>query len=153
MELGEELLYGRCLLCAQEARQAPGSLSLAGRSPLGARLLARQEMDDIVSSVRDRLAVPGRIVLTRREIRAVITLVTEADPSFEPVRRPDKGRPATRWYAKLAGWDVSRVERGLTAQEAAGFWLDSLEVGRVPPVSHAWLDALLAVIAGKGQDS
>ncbi len=133
-DASEEVLYGRCLSCAQKASRA--------------RREAASAPESVLSSAREQLSRPGRIVLGRREVRTLIELACSS-PGFVPIRRPDK-RPATRWYARLAGWDVSRVENGLTAPEVAGFWLDFLDVGRAPPVSHENLARLIEVIDAQG---
>lgn len=44
-----------------------------------------------------------------------------------------------KWYGRLPGWSAARVEQGLALDEVAGMWLDALDTGRTPPVSHGHL--------------
>lgn len=134
VQLGQELLYGSCLSCARgKADLRDGDISDAG----------------LIAAMREAVSKPGRITLTRKEIRRFVELAREADPSFDPVHKPDR-RPVTGWYSRLAGWDASRVAAGLTAAEAAGMWLDFLAVGRTPPLQHGQISAILEVIARGG---
>lgn len=121
------MLYGKHLECARGAAQ--GKRSAAG------------EAEDVVQVARRRLAARGRIVLTGRQLRELITLA-----GAEPVRRPDRVRPPCGWYSRMTGWSLDRVEAGLSAAEAAGLWLDHLDVGRQPPLRHQDLEAVLGAI-------
>lgn len=125
--LAGDMLYGKHLECARSAAQ--GRRSDAG------------EAEDVMGVARERLAARGRIILTSRQLRDLVTL-----SGVEPVRRPDKVKGPGGWYSRLSGWDPDRVEAGLSAAEAAGLWLDHLDVGRQPPIRHTDLEAVLAAI-------
>ena len=130
IELGQEMLYGRCMPCGQLAARtrsdAPG---------------------DPLECAREALGKPGRIILTRRHMRSLIELA-RSDDGFCPVRRPDRdGSPP--WYGRVRGWSPGRVARGLTAQETAGLWLDYLDSGRVPPVIREDLGRLVEAISAR----
>lgn len=125
--LASEMLYGKHLECARGA--ARDKRSAAG------------EAEDVVEVAQRRLAAKGRIVLTGRQLRGLIVLA-----GIRPVRRPDKVRGPDGWYSRMTGWSPERVEAGLSAAEAAGLWLDHLDVGRQPPLRHADLEAVLGAI-------
>lgn len=133
--LGEEILYwyGRKL------HQRCASLDAASRRE------AAGEDEDVLVVARRHLEARGRVILTRKQLRELITLAC-ADPSFVPVRKPDAGTGRRQWYGRLAGWDTARVAAGLSAQEVAGLWSDFLDVGRVPPLRSRDLAALVRVI-------
>ncbi len=130
IELGSDMMYGRCMDCGRKTAQARNAEPASPQETL--------------ALARELLAAQGRIVFTRPQLRTLIALARSGE-GFVPVRRPDKSCP-TRWYGRLAGWDPARVERGLTAEETAGLWLDYLDVGRVPPVRHSDLSRLLESI-------
>jgi hypothetical protein len=125
--LAGDMLYGKHLECARGA--AVGKRSAAG------------EAEDVVTVARGRLEAKGRIVLTSRQLRGLVVL-----SGVEPVRRPDKTRSPAGWYSRMTGWSLERVEAGLSAAEAAGLWLDHLDVGRQPPLRHSDLEAVLLAI-------
>jgi hypothetical protein len=119
---GEEMLHGRHISCARE------------------RAESRDEGEDAVELARGKLAGPGRIVFTARQLRALITAA-----AVQPVRRPDAGRKVPV-YGRVSGWSAERVAAGLSAPEVAGLWLDFLDIGKIPPVRHSDLEVLLAAI-------
>lgn len=125
--LAGDMLYGKHLECARGAAQ--GKRSAAG------------EAEDVLEVARQKLAARGRVVLTGRQLRGLIVLA-----GVKPVRRPDKARSTAGWYSRMSGWSLERVEAGLSAAEAAGLWLDHLDVGRQPPIRHADLEAVLGAI-------
>jgi hypothetical protein len=125
--LAGDMLYGKHLECARGA--ARDKRSAAG------------EALDTVQMARERLETGGRIVLTSRQLRELVVL-----SGVVPVRRPDKARTPGGWYSRLTGWSQERVEAGLSAAEAAGLWLDHLDVGRQPPLRHADLEAVLGAV-------
>lgn len=131
IELGDEMLYGRCLAC--------------GRAAALQRNAAPAAPEQTLAMARDLLSRPGRIVLTRRQLRSLLSLLSASVPDFEPVRRPDRGS-GKRWYGRLSGWDPARVERGLSVQETAGLFADYLDVGRIPPVRHEQLARIVTAI-------
>jgi hypothetical protein len=120
--LGQEAIYGRCLDCAQGRAQAANVAV------------------DAVTVAREKLATPGRLTLTPRQLRELVKLA-----DLTPVRKPDAGKRLVP-YGRMAGWSAARVEAGLCPQEVVGLWLDFLDVGKVPPVRHADLEKVLAVI-------
>jgi hypothetical protein len=121
------MLYGKHLECARGTAQD--------------RRAAAGEADDVRETARARLAAGGRIILTSRQLRGLVAL-----SGVEPVRRPDKARTPGGWYSRMTGWSLERVEAGLSAAEAAGMWMDHLDVGRKPPIRHADLEAVLGAI-------
>jgi hypothetical protein len=125
--LAGDMLYGKHLECARGAAQG--------------RRTAAGEAEDVVEVARQRLANGGRVILTSRQLRGLVDLMGE-----EPVRRPDKVRGTDGWYSRMAGWSKDRVESGLSAAEAAGLWLDHLDVGRQPPLRHSDLLRVLEAI-------
>jgi hypothetical protein len=125
--LAGDMLYGKHLECARGA--ARDKRSAAG------------EALDTVQMARERLETGGRIVLTSRQLRELVTL-----SGVVPVHRPDTARPAAGWYSRMQGWSPERVEAGLSAAEVAGLWVDHLDVGRQPPIRHMDLEAVLAAI-------
>ena len=120
--LGEEALYGRHLRCSQERAQA-------AESP-----------EDAVTVARQKLAAPGRLTLTRRQLRELVTR-----SGLIPVHKPDAGKRLPP-YGRMAGWSAARVEAGLSPEEVAGLWLDFLDNGKVPPIRHADLEKILTCI-------
>lgn len=107
---------------------------------------ARRGTDhDPVTAARDILAAGCRVVLSRSQLRALVAAA--AAQGLEPVRKPDSGRQ--QWYGRMPGWSAARVNSGLSASEAAGMWLDFLDVGRMPPLRTADLLALMDVIDGQ----
>jgi hypothetical protein len=121
------MLYGKHPGCARSAAQD--------------RRSAAREDEDVVQVAQSRLDARGRIILTGRQLRELITR-----SGVEPLRRPDKSRTPGGWYSRMTGWSAERVEAGLSAAEAAGLWLDHLDVGRQPPIRHADLQAVLSEI-------
>ena len=120
--VGAQVLYGRHLDCAR-------SRSNGGPA-------------DPVQAAQAALDAGGRVAIAKPALRALALLACER-LGAEPVRRPDRGRHGVRWYARISGWSVARVEAGLTVPEVSGLFLDALDHGRTPPVSHAHLKALL----------
>ena len=133
--LGEEILfwYGR-KLCQPCAAQDAAS-----------RREAAHEDEDVLAVARRLLDAGGRVILTRRQLRELITLAC-AGPSFAPVRKPDAGTGRRQWYGRMPGWATDRVAAGLCAPEVAGLWLDFLDVGRMPPIRYADVESLVEVI-------
>jgi hypothetical protein len=125
--LASDMLYGKHPRCARSAAQD--------------RRSAAGEAEDVVQAAQAKLAAGGRIILTSRQMRGLVDLMRE-----EPVRRPDKTKGSDGWYSRMAGWSRDRVEAGLSAAEAAGLWLDHLDVGRQPPLRRADLEAVLGAI-------
>lgn len=120
---GEEALYGRCMDCARQ------------------RAENRDDGEpDAIETARAKLAMPGRLTLTRRQLRALVTA-----SGVTPVRKPDAGRRFPL-YGRMPGWSAERVAAGLDAPHVAGLWLDFLDVGKVPPLRHCDLEAMLAAI-------
>lgn len=130
--LGEEILYGQHLVCAREIAEARRQDAL-GQGTLTAAL--------------GQLEAGGRIMLTRSQLRELVTLACAADELFAPVRRPDKALGPMQWYGRMTGWDPARVAAGLSAAEVAGLWLDYMDVGRTPPIRHRDLSVIIAVIS------
>lgn len=126
---GEEIIYwyGRKLhlRCAQAD-------AISRREASG-------EDGDVMTAARHLLDSGARVILTRRQLRNLITLAQEQ--GLEPVRKPDTGR--CQWYGRLHGWSAERVRAGLSAAEVAGLWLDFLDVGRMPPLRRADLEIIL----------
>ena len=136
--LGEEILfwYGRKL------HQRCASQDAASRRE------ASGEAEDVMVVARRHLEAGGRVILTRKQLRELVTLAC-ADPSVDPVRKPDAGTGRRQWYGRMAGWDSARVAAGLSAPEVAGMWLDFLDVGRIPPLRHADVSALVEEIGAR----
>jgi hypothetical protein len=128
VKVGEDVLYGRHLTCA--------------RSRASARETA-ETSDEVLDLARRRLAVPGHITFTRTQLRMLVDAAR--DSGTELVRRPDAGHRC-QWYGRMRGWSADRVAAGLSAPEVAGMWADFLDIGRLPPVRHADLQALLDAI-------
>lgn len=131
--VGADMLYGQHLACARKA--AENRRKVAGSQ-------------ETLSAAQLTLQAGGRIMLTRTQLRALVTLACQSDPEFTPVRRPDKGHGPMQWYGRITGWSPARVAAGLSAPEAAGLWLDYMDVGRTPPISRRDLSGILAVITG-----
>lgn len=131
--LGEEMLYGRHVRCAREVARDKREAASAS---------------DVLDTAREQLAVRGRIMLSRAQLRELIALVIAANPGFTLVRRPDRQAGPMQWYGRIAGWDPARVKAGLSAPEVAGLWADYLDVGRTPPIRHSDLSAILVLITG-----
>lgn len=128
-----------CPGCEQEI--AVGAPVLYGRHPGCARKPSAGP-DDPVEAAQAALAAGGRVALPKKSLRALALLACER-LGTDPVRRPDRGLHGVRWYARTPGWTASRVEAGLSVPEIAGLFLDALDVGRTPPVSHPHLRALI----------
>ena len=122
--LGEPAIYGRCLDCAKSRAETANAPA------------------DAVAVAREKLAVQGRLTLTARQLRELVTR-----SGLAPVRKPDAGRRLPL-YGRMPGWSAARVAAGLSPEEAAGLWLDFLDVGKVPPIRHADLEKVLAAIDG-----
>jgi hypothetical protein len=120
--LGEEAIYGRCMDCAK------GRAAIANAPA------------DAVAVAREKLAAPGRLTLTPRQLRELATR-----SGLIPVRKPDAGKRLPP-YSRMSGWSAARVEAGLSPEEVVGLWLDFLDIGKVPPVRHADLEKVLAAI-------
>lgn len=134
--LGEEIMYWY----GQKLHQRCASAAAASRRE------AAGEAEDVLDVARRLLETRARVILTRRQLRNLLTVVAAYDPSFVPVRRPDAGTGRQQWYGRLAGWSTKRVAAGLNAQEVAGLWLDFLDAGRMPPLKTADLTAIMVVI-------
>jgi hypothetical protein len=133
--LGDEILYwyGRKLHPRCASQDAAGRRTAAGE-------------DGSVLVIACRLLSAGtRVILTRRQLRDLITLACQC--GIEPVRKPDTGRHV--WYGRMHGWSAARVQAGLSAAEAAGMWLDFLDVGRMPPLRQADLSVIVEAMEGK----
>jgi hypothetical protein len=132
--IGEEFLfwYGRKMHPRCAARDA------------ASRREAAEEDPDVLKVAQRLLESRARVILTRRQIRALIVLACASD-SFIPVRRPDAGG-RHQWHGRLAGWSAARVKAGLSAPEVAGMWLDFLDAGRTPPLRQSDLAALVSAI-------
>lgn len=130
--LGEEFMwfYGRKL----HARCASADAA--------SRREASGEGGDVLQAAARLLASGERVILTRRQLRALIDLV--AAKKVILVRKPDQGRQ--QWYGRMAGWAAARVRDGLSAGEVAGMWSDFLDAGRVPPLRARDLAAVMAAI-------
>jgi len=104
---------------------------------------ARRDDDgDPVAAARAALDAGTRVILTRSQLRALVSRAVEL--GLEPVRRPDSGRH--QWYGRMPGWSTARVNAGLAASEAAGMWLDFMDVGRMPPLRRCDLSVIMDVI-------
>jgi hypothetical protein len=134
-QLGEEILnwYGR------KMHQACASADAATRRE------AAGEAEDVLVVARRLIEAGGRVILTRRQLRELVTIAC-AIQGFEPVRKPDAGTGRRQWYGRMHGWDAARVAAGLSAAEVAGLWQDFLDVGRIPPLRQADLMALMTAI-------
>jgi hypothetical protein len=108
-----------------------GDPVLYGHHPACRRESGPQAQDDPVAAALAALEAGGRIALPKSCLRALALAACS-----DPVRHPDRGLKGVRWYGRLPGWSAERVERGLTLREACGLWLDALDTGRTPPVSH-----------------
>lgn len=119
--VGADMLYGRHLACARKPPEVA---------------------EDPLDAARAVLEAGGRVALAKKHLRALAALACEGlgQPA---VRRPDRGKRGLRWYARCPGWSAERVDAGLSTLEVAGLWLDILETGRTPPVSHEHLRMLL----------
>jgi hypothetical protein len=102
----------------------------------------RGEDDDPVEAARLLLESRARIVLSRAQLRALVSFAVAQ--GLEPVRKPDSGRH--QWYGRLVGWSAARVNAGLAASEVAGMWSDFLDAGRMPPLRTRDLAILMDVI-------
>lgn len=120
---GEEMIHGRHLSCARD------------------RAAARDGDEDVLELARQKLALPGRLTFTARQLRRLVEL-----SALQPVRRPDAGRRLPL-YGRMSGWSAERVAAGLSAPEIAGLWLDFLDAGKIPPVKHEWVAQVLAGIS------
>lgn len=109
------------------------------------RRATAEEDPDVLSVAQRLLESRARVILTRRQLRELITLAA-AQEGFEMVRRPDAGA-RHQWYGRLNGWSAERVKAGLSGQEVAGMWMDFLEIGRMPPLRLGDLAALTGAIA------
>jgi hypothetical protein len=130
--LGEEILfwYGRKLHPRCASQDAASRREAAG------------EDGDVLVVASRQLGAASRVILTRRQLRDLITLACDA--GVEPVRKPDTGRQV--WYGRMPGWSSARVQAGLAASEVAGMWLDFLDVGRMPPLRICDLAAIMDVL-------
>jgi hypothetical protein len=120
--VGAQVLYGRHLECAR---------SKAGNGPA-----------DPVEAAQAALDAGGRVAIAKTQLRGLAVLACER-LGAEAVRRPDRGLRGVRWYARIPGWLATRVEAGLSVPEIAGLFLDALDTGRTPPVSHEQLRMLV----------
>jgi len=134
-ELCEEILYwyGHKLHPRCASQDAASRREAAG------------EGRDVLAVALRQLGAGTRIILTRRQLRDLITLACQC--GIEPVRKPDTGRHV--WYGRMHGWSAARVAAGLSAAEAAGLWLDFLDVGRMPPLRQADLIVITDAMEGK----
>jgi hypothetical protein len=134
-----------CPGCGEEI--AVGAQVLYGRHP-GCARRANGSAADPVAAAQAALDAGGRVAIAKPALRALALLACEKSGA-EPVRRPDKGQRGVRWYARIPGWSYARVEAGLSVPEISGLFLDALDVGRTPPVSHEQLRALIEAVSGK----
>jgi hypothetical protein len=118
--------------------------SCAARDAASRRESAELEPDALIVAQR-LLEARSRVILTRRQLRALVALA-DAQDGFEPVRRPDVGTRC-QWYGRLSGWSAERVRAGLSGPEVAGMWLDFMDVGRMPPLRLGDLEAIISSIA------
>ena len=125
--VGAQMLYGKHIECASGSRNGP---------------------DDPVEAAEAALAAGGRVAIPKAQLRALAVLACQQTGQL-PVRRPDRGRTGVRWYARTAGWTADRVAAGLDVPHIAGLWLDVLDGGRTPPVSHPHLQALIEAARAK----
>lgn len=132
--IGQEYLYwyGRKLHPRCAARDAAARREAAELDP------------DVLKLAQRALESRERVILTRRQLRALVALAS-AREGFEPVRRPDAGG-RHQWYGRISGWSTERVKAGLSGAEVAGMWLDFLEVGRMPPLRIGDLAAIVKEI-------
>jgi hypothetical protein len=105
---------------------------------------AAGEGSDVLAVALRLLGAGSRIILTRRQLRDLITLACSV--GIEPVRKPDTGRHV--WYGRMHGWSAARVQAGLSAAEVAGMWLDFTEAGRMPPLRQADLIVITDAMEG-----
>jgi hypothetical protein len=133
---GQEMLYGKHLHCAHA--QAEEHQGVSG--DLAAALAMAQE----------KLAAGGRLALSSRTLRILIR--SACAHGADPVRRPDAGSRGP-WYGRMHGWTSRRVERGLSLPEVLGLWLDYMDSGRIPPLSHNHLRMVLAAASPEGAAS
>ena len=133
--LGEEFVYwyGRKLHPRCASQDAASRREAAG------------EGCDVLAVALRQLGAGTRIILTRRQLRDLITLACSV--GIVPVRKPDTGRHT--WYGRMHGWSAARVAAGLSAAEVAGMWLDFTEIGRMPPLRQADLIVITDAMEGK----
>lgn len=129
-----------CPSCGQEI--PVGTQVLYGRHLACARSRANGGPEDPVQAAQAALDAGGRVAIAKPALRA-LALQACSKAGAEPVRRPDRGLHGVRWYARISGWSAQRVQEGLTVPEIAGLFLDCLDHGRTPPVSHDQLQALI----------
>ena len=134
-----------CPGCGDEI--AVGAQVLYGRHLACARVKAGSGQADPVQAAQAALDAGGRVAIAKTALRALSLLACEKLGSA-PVRRPDRGLRGVRWYARIPGWTAARVDAGLSVPEVAGMYLDCLDTGRTPPVSHEHLRALLGAVSG-----
>jgi hypothetical protein len=133
--LGEEIMYWY----GKKLHQRCAAAAAATRRE------ATGKEEDVLAAARRLLEARTRVILTRRQLRALIGLAC-AVPGFEPVRKPDAGTGRHQWYGRMPGWASGRVAAGLSAPEVAGLWLDFIEAGRMPPLRQADLSVLVSAI-------
>jgi hypothetical protein len=133
---GQEMLYGKHLSCAHDQAEAHQGVSgdLAGA----------------IETARQKLATGGRLALSSRTLRILVRAACAH--GIDPVRRPD-ARGRGPWYGRMHGWSARRVERGLSLPEVLGLWLDYIDSGRVPPLSHNHLRMVMAAASPEGAAS
>jgi hypothetical protein len=129
--MGAEYLYwyGRKLHPRCAARDAASRREVGAEDP-GALMVAQRLLE-----------TRSRVILTRRQLRDLVALAV-AQEGFDPVRRPDAGTRC-QWYGRLNGWSTKRVKDGLSGAEVAGMWLDFMDIGRMPPLRLADLEAII----------
>lgn len=137
-DCGGEFIMGEEFMYFYGRRMHPRCASADAAS----RRQASGEDGDVMEAARALLDSGARVILTRRQLRALIALA--AENGTEPVRKPDTGRH--QWYSRMPGWSAERVHAGLSAAEVAGMWLDFIEAGRVPPLRRTDLAILMDVI-------
>jgi hypothetical protein len=124
-----------CPACEQEI--AVGAPVLYGKHPACVRRVSNGEQDP-VQAAQAAIAAGGRVAIAKKHLRDLCLLACA-----EPVRRPDRGQHGVRWYARIPGWTAARVEAGLDVPHISGMFLDALDTGRTPPISHDHLRALI----------
>lgn len=129
--VGDPILYGKHPGCARKAPSGPEDPVQAGQAALDAG---------------------GRVAISKKALRA-LSLQACQQLGADPVRRPDRGQHGVRWYARIPGWSAARVEAGLDVPQISGMFLDALDVGRTPPVSHEHLRALIGAASARILDT
>lgn len=129
IDVGAPVLYGKHPQCARKNTAGP---------------------EDPVEAAIAAIAAGGRVAISKKHLRALAIRACER-AGADPVRRPDRGMHGVRWYGRITGWTAARVDAGLSVPEVAGMFLDALDTGRTPPISHAHLKALIDAASADGE--